>query len=90
MFKDIINLLDCNLFSSVGINYKANNTITSFANDFLDSVSTHLSIFCEEFCFWHALLMRIHGSSFGDFDECKSKGCIYHKSEKCMHGADIV
>uniref|UniRef100_A0A2P2NZK0 Uncharacterized protein MANES_14G169900 n=1 Tax=Rhizophora mucronata TaxID=61149 RepID=A0A2P2NZK0_RHIMU len=51
MLKNIINLLYCDLFSSMSINGRANNTITPFTNDFLYLILSSLSIFSEEFCF---------------------------------------
>ena len=55
MLKNIINLLDCNPFSSMRVNCRANNTITTFSNDFLYLVLTSLSILGEEICLCRAL-----------------------------------
>lgn len=51
MFKNIINFLNCNPFSSMAVNCRTDNTITSLPNNFLNLVSACLSILCEEFCF---------------------------------------
>ena len=48
MLKNIVNLLDCDPFSSMRVNCRANNTITTFSNDFLYLVLTRLSILSEE------------------------------------------
>jgi hypothetical protein len=55
MLKNIINFLDCNLFSSMSINCWANNTITTFPDDFLYLVSITFSILGEEICLSRAL-----------------------------------
>lgn len=49
MFKHIINFLDGNSFTSLGINCRTNNSIASFPNNFLNLVSACFSILCEKF-----------------------------------------
>lgn len=46
--KDITNLLDCNFFPELGIICRADNTVASFADYFLYSVSPPLIIFPEK------------------------------------------
>ena len=55
MLKNIINLLDCYPLSSVGINGRTNNTITTFSNNFLNLISACFPILREEFSLQIAL-----------------------------------
>lgn len=50
MLKHIIDLLDCNSLSSVGVGRSPNHAVTSFANDLVDLVSARLAILGEKFC----------------------------------------
>lgn len=58
MLKDIVDLLYCNSFSSMGINCRTYNTITTFAYNFLNLIPSCLPILCEELCFQITLSTR--------------------------------
>lgn len=48
VFEDIIYLLNGNFLSKMGVKCRADNTIATFANYFLDSISASFTVFCEE------------------------------------------
>lgn len=55
MLKHIIDFFYCYPFPSMGINGRTNNTITSFANNFLNLISVCFPILCKEFFVQSAL-----------------------------------
>lgn len=55
MLKHIIDFFYCYPFPSMGINGRTNNTITSFANNFLNLISACFPILCKEFFVQSAL-----------------------------------
>lgn len=89
MFKDIIYLFNGNFFSKMGIICRADDSIATFANNFLNFISASFTIFCEEIyiCLQDKRYL-IYISSKNDLIATRNADCrIQQKLLSCLrHG----
>lgn len=82
--KDIVDLLDSNSFSGVGVNSRTNNSIASFANYLLDLIPVCFSILSEEVRIRYSLKIQCQirfklspKHELGLGESCSSSGEIF-------------